>query len=68
MGLCNDCVYYTKRGTSFLDGVRNSVFGMNGCNDIGFCTCSMDSYGNYRKVKGLDACHCGGYTPKSQWK
>lgn len=68
MGLCVECKFYTKKGTSLFDGLKNSFFGLNGCNDVGFCMCSTDAYGNLRKVKGLDGCHCGCYTPKNGWK
>ncbi len=67
MGLCGKCKFYTKRGTSSFDAIKNSIFGLNGCNDIGYCLCSTDYYGNYKKVKGLDSCHCGNYIPKNQW-
>lgn len=67
-GLCCNCRYYTKRGTGVLDGLRNGLFGMGGCNDVGFCVLCVDDYGNFRKVKGLDGCHCGGFEQKSQWK
>lgn len=68
MGLCSDCQFYTKRGTSVFDSFKNKLFGMGGCNDVGYCMLATDAYGNCRKVKGLDACHCGGYMQKNQWK
>lgn len=61
--MCGRCAFYTKRGISFVDGIRNSIFGL-GCDEIGFCMAMTDSYGNPRKVKGLDSCKCGAYTPK----
>ncbi len=67
-GICCECCYYTKRGTSGFDSLRNSLFGLNGCNDVGFCTATVDAYGNFRKVKGLDGCHCGCFAKKAEWK
>lgn len=64
MGLCTECIYYTKQGTSFFDTMKNGIFGMGGCNDIGFCMLMVDYYGNPKKVKGLDGCHCGGFAKR----
>ena len=57
MGLCGKCIYYTKRGVSIFDNLRNDIANSSHTNNVGYCMLMSDDFGSNKRVREFDSCN-----------